>query len=76
MSKTSTSTSIQIFRSHLVRRQDGSVDASGVISQACYCHWLEARGTLPSDDAAKKFHRTLTNHVSGVVRVSGFPVLD
>ncbi|KAH9260930.1 hypothetical protein BASA81_000626 [Batrachochytrium salamandrivorans] len=62
MSKASTSTSIQIFRNHLCRRQDGSVDASGVISTACYSNWLEAKGALPSDDEAKKFHRTLTNH--------------
>ncbi|KAH9256018.1 hypothetical protein BASA81_005794 [Batrachochytrium salamandrivorans] len=60
------STSLRIFHSHIVRRADGTLDVSGLISTACYEEWLLAKFVHPNDDEAKKYHRILTNHVSGV----------
>ncbi|KAH9255993.1 hypothetical protein BASA81_005769 [Batrachochytrium salamandrivorans] len=60
-------TSLQIFRSHIVRNaEDGTLDVSGLVSKACYQEWLDAKFALRSDAEAKKYHRALTNHVSGV----------
>ncbi|KAH9255996.1 hypothetical protein BASA81_005772 [Batrachochytrium salamandrivorans] len=60
------STSLRIFHSHIVRRADGTLDVSGLISTACYEEWLLAKFAHPNDAEAKKYHRILTNHVSGV----------
>lgn len=59
-------TSLAVMRSFLERREDGSIDASGVNSRACYVAWLRLQQQRESDSEAKKFQRTLLNHVSGV----------
>lgn len=50
----------------MVRGEDGALDVSGLVSRACYLEWLNAKGVSESDKEAQKYHRTLTNHVSGV----------
>lgn len=59
-------TSMQLFREHIVRREDGTLDVLGLIERPCYTQWLASRFALESEAEAKKYHRTLTNHVSGV----------
>ncbi|KAH9249045.1 hypothetical protein BASA81_013257 [Batrachochytrium salamandrivorans] len=62
-----TSTSLKVFRTFLkVNPVDGSVDASQIHSRVCYEAWLASRGVEETDAVAKKFYRTLSNHVSGV----------
>ncbi|KAH9255994.1 hypothetical protein BASA81_005770 [Batrachochytrium salamandrivorans] len=60
------STSLQILRSYVLRFPNGTLDVSGLISTACYEEWLLAKFAHPNDAEAKKYHRILTNHVSGV----------
>ncbi|KAH9255992.1 hypothetical protein BASA81_005768 [Batrachochytrium salamandrivorans] len=70
-------TSLQIFRSYMVRHhEDGTLDVSGLVSKACYQEWLNAKGVVESDSEARKYHRTLTNHVSGVDGRSPFELQE
>ncbi|KAH9259091.1 hypothetical protein BASA81_002711 [Batrachochytrium salamandrivorans] len=57
--------SLRVFRSSIVT-SDGEVDASGVISPACYQAFLAKANKQPSDEEARRFYRILTTHVSGV----------
>lgn len=60
-------TSLQVFRDHIKRDPEtGEIDASGVISRACYVAWLQVKGACESDLEARRYHRILTNHCSGV----------
>ncbi|KAH9261010.1 hypothetical protein BASA81_000714 [Batrachochytrium salamandrivorans] len=59
------SRSLKVFRPFIKRLADGTLDVSGVISRDCYEQWMHARHAVETDDEAQKFHRTLTNHVSG-----------
>lgn len=65
-------TSLQVFRAHLPRLEDGSIDAQRVLTRECYLDWLQAKGKLESDSEAKKFQRSLSNHLSGVDGRSAF----
>lgn len=59
-------TSLKVFREFLLVLPDGSIDASRVHSAECYEKWLQARNTEADDNEARKFHRSLSNHLSGV----------
>ncbi|KAH9261542.1 hypothetical protein BASA81_000198 [Batrachochytrium salamandrivorans] len=59
-------TSLKVFREFLFILPDGSIDASRVHSAECYQKWLQARNTEADDNEARKFHRSLSNHLSGV----------
>lgn len=60
------SPSLRLFKPYISRGEDGEVDASQLLSRACYLGWLRAKSVAQeSDDEAKRFLRTLTNHVSG-----------
>lgn len=59
------STSLRVFRAAMRRREDGSIDVSGVISRQCFRAWLELKNVSESDAESLKFRRVLTNHVSG-----------
>jgi len=41
------------------------LDASDVLTEACFAAWLEFRGGLVPADGAKTFQRVLTSHVTG-----------
>lgn len=69
-------TSLKVFREFLVVSSDGTVDASRVHSLACYEKWLLSRGSQADDNEARRFHRTLSNHVSGVDGRSPFTKLE
>ncbi|KAH9260684.1 hypothetical protein BASA81_001151 [Batrachochytrium salamandrivorans] len=58
--------SIRLFRDSMVIRPDGSIDASGVVSKACFQEWLKARNINESVGDAKRYQRVLSNHLSGV----------
>lgn len=60
------STSLHVFRSHIIRLENGDLDVSGVLSRDCYEAWLNSKAAIDCMKEARKFHRTLTNHVSGV----------
>ncbi|KAH9255291.1 hypothetical protein BASA81_006731 [Batrachochytrium salamandrivorans] len=68
------STSLMVFRSYIVHLSDGTLDCSGVVSRDCYLAWLECKVAVETDAEAHKYHRTLTNHVSGVDGRSPFDV--
>ncbi|KAH9254866.1 hypothetical protein BASA81_007116 [Batrachochytrium salamandrivorans] len=66
-------TSLAVFRSFLTfssssgANEDDVVDASQITSKACYQAWLLAQRKFEEHASdPKKFHRALTNHVSGV----------
>lgn len=59
-------TSLHIFREHLRILPDGTIDASRIHSVECYQRWLESREVEDTDSEAKKFQRSLSNHLSGV----------
>lgn len=59
-------TSLHILRSFLTTLPDRSVDASQIHSRECYMAWLGTRNAVDCDAERKKFHRSLTNHLSGV----------
>ncbi|KAH9249058.1 hypothetical protein BASA81_013270 [Batrachochytrium salamandrivorans] len=65
-------TSLQVFRAHMRQREDGSIDAHRILTRECYSDWLQARGKPDSDNEAKKFQRSLSNHLSGVDGRSAF----
>jgi bifunctional pyridoxal-dependent enzyme with beta-cystathionase and maltose regulon repressor activities len=50
-------TSLQLFRSHLTRGEDGMLEASQIHSRACYLQWVDNRKTEESDEELKKFQR-------------------
>lgn len=58
--------SIRLFRDSMLVRADGSIDASGVVSKACFQEWLKARNIDESVGDAKRYQRVLSNHLSGV----------
>ncbi|KAH9255321.1 hypothetical protein BASA81_006773 [Batrachochytrium salamandrivorans] len=62
----SSSPSLRVFREHMIRLPNGTLDVSGVVSRACYLRWLDTKNARESDVEAKRFYRTLTNQVSGV----------
>ena len=65
--KVETVTSIKLFRKFLERNHDGTLNASKVISTACYQTWLETR-TAPrkhSPESLLAFRRALAAHVTG-----------
>jgi len=61
--------SIRIFRRYITTKQMsiGSIciDASQVISKACYEDWLNSRRGTPPRDPPKRFQRYLTCHLTG-----------
>jgi hypothetical protein len=60
-------TSIKVFRKYLVSTSQG-IDASQVLSQACYQEWLETRhGNIVNPP--KSFQRALTAHLTRSVRI-------
>lgn len=59
-------TSLTIFRDYLVHTDMGEVDASRIHSRECYLAWLEHRRQEESPKEAKRFQRTLSNHLTGV----------
>ena len=59
-------TSLQILRAFLHVLPDGTVDASQIHSPQCYAAWLASRGTQPCEAEARKFQRSLSNHLGGV----------
>ncbi|KAH9248578.1 hypothetical protein BASA81_013762 [Batrachochytrium salamandrivorans] len=59
-------TSLHILRSFLSTLPDRTVDASQIHSRECYLAWLGTRNAVDCDAERKKFHRSLTNHLSGV----------
>lgn len=58
--------SIRLFREYLVVNADGTIDARGIISKACFYEWLKTRRIEETAEACKKYQRTLSNHLSGV----------
>lgn len=66
----STSTSLHVLRAHIKYSAEGSLDASGVISIACYEAWIATR--KHSNAQATTYYRVLTNHLSGVVSTAAF----
>lgn len=63
-----TAPSLKLFRPFIKRTETGLlIDASGVMSRECYLAWLQAKNVHENDEEAKRFLRTLTNHVSGTV---------
>lgn len=66
----STSTSLQVLRAHIKYSAEGSLDASGVVSTACYEAWIATR--KHSNTQATTYYRILTNHLSGVVSTTAF----
>ncbi|KAH9254881.1 hypothetical protein BASA81_007131 [Batrachochytrium salamandrivorans] len=60
------STSLQVFRAYLRVMPDGTIDASQIHSKDCYYKWLESRGTRNQESEARKFQRSLSNHLGGV----------
>lgn len=65
--------SLRVFRSSIVTSAGGEVDASGVISPACYQAFLTKANKQDCDDEARRFYRILTTHVSGVDGRKPFP---
>lgn len=57
--------SLHVLRAHFERLPNGELDASQVISRRCYLSWLASKQMSESNVQAKRFHRTLTNHVAG-----------
>lgn len=58
-------TSLQVFRRHIARGSSGSsLDASEVISEACFEDWATAHRF--GSPTAEKFKRALLGHVTGV----------
>lgn len=55
-----------IFRSFIHASDTGELDASGILSRDCYLAWLEHRKQRETPKEAKRFQRTLSNHLSGV----------
>lgn len=63
-----------IFRSFIHASEDtGELDASRVLSRDCYLAWLEHHKQSESPQKAKRFQRTLSNHLSGVDGRLPFP---
>ncbi|KAH9252283.1 hypothetical protein BASA81_009885 [Batrachochytrium salamandrivorans] len=58
--------SMAVFRSFIVAREDGSLDASGILSRECYLTWLAIRKHVESDQEARRYQRTLSSHIGGV----------
>jgi hypothetical protein len=59
-------TPLQLFKSFLFVRPDGTLDASKIHSRECYMHWLANRQAVDTDWEIQKFRRTLSNQLSGV----------
>ncbi|KAH9249069.1 hypothetical protein BASA81_013281 [Batrachochytrium salamandrivorans] len=66
-------TSLTIFRSFIRVGETGELDASQVLSRDCYLTWLEHRKQWEAPKEAKRFQRTLSNHLSGVDGRTPFP---
>jgi hypothetical protein len=58
-------TSIKVFRKHLIRTPQG-IDASQIVSLACYSEWLMTRHGEVADPP-KSFQRALTAHLTKYV---------
>lgn len=48
------------------RREDGTLDATNLISRECYECWLSSQGKVDCDKEGFKFRRALSNHLCGV----------
>lgn len=61
-------TSLAVFKSFIVKQESdgGEMDASRVISSECYRVWLRIKSEPANEQTARKFHRTLLNHISSV----------
>ena len=63
-------TSMSTFRKYIRLVPDpadpsrGSLDASEIVSKACYEEWMSAREYDCADHAGKTFQRALTGHIS------------
>ena len=60
----STETSIKVFRKWL-KKEGGVLNASGVVSKACFDDWSTGRSSLSSKGLSRIFQRTLTSHITG-----------
>jgi hypothetical protein len=57
-------TSLQVFRRFIISKPDGSLDASPIITDACFESWAQShRFTGPNPE---KYKRALLGHVTGV----------
>lgn len=65
MSLSSSQTSLKVFRAHLQRNPDGTINADGVVSKECLEAWVKTRHSL-SGGPLKPFRRALTHHLTGV----------
>lgn len=57
--------SINVFREFIIRRGDGTLDASRILSPECFHNWQHTRKKLPANPA-KSFQRTLSAHITGI----------
>ena len=64
-----TSPSLRIFLNLVTCNKDtGELDVSGVVSRECYETWMKHKNIKEENESiAKRFSRTLLNHVSGTV---------
>lgn len=58
--------SLAVFRAFIVTREDGSLDATGILTRKCYLTWLAVRQHAESDQEARRYQRTLSSHIGGV----------
>lgn len=58
-------TSLKVFRRYFVTREDGSLDASRLLSRECYLAWRDSRKKeIPSPET--QFQRSLSSHVTSL----------
>eukprot|EP00924_Labyrinthula_sp_SR-Ha-C_P005473 snap_masked-scaffold_1-processed-gene-32.1-mRNA-1 protein AED:1.00 eAED:1.00 QI:0/-1/0/0/-1/1/1/0/320 len=57
--------SFKVFNTFVKRFDNGTVDASGIVSPECYAKWVESRRKMPKKPE-EAFRRALTAHCRGV----------
>ncbi|KAH9257046.1 hypothetical protein BASA81_004867 [Batrachochytrium salamandrivorans] len=58
-------TSLKVFRMYFVVREDGSLDASRLLSRECYSAWVDSRRKeIPSPET--RFQRSLSSHITSL----------